>query len=250
VNSWVNSDYLSDDLTAAKTAEISSLMDQNIKINRVSSPVASFHYQLYNISRTGNEKAPSVVLVIVLFALPALAIKKRHTAMYISASALAGFEVIILLTLQITAGNMYHLTGLILAGIMSGLAIGAGNELRFLRPSNPFFKMVLLMAFYTGFGFAYSLVSGMNGGLISVILIVAFAIIPSILTGNIFRHLTSGTEDPENSPLVYSADLAGSAAGFILVAGIIMPAFGITNTMFLLGLLIMAGIVFGTIRNN
>ena len=249
-NKWVNNDFLSDDITAAKTKEIISLMDKDIRVNKVSSPIASFHYQLYNLSRTRNEKIPSFVLMTLLFALPALSIKRRHTAMYISASALAGFEVVILLTLQIIAGNMYHLTGLIISGVMIGLAAGAGNDLSFLRPSDPVFKMILLLAFYICFGLTYSIISGMNGGMLSVTFILVFAIIPSILTGNIFRHLTSGTEDPENSSLVYSADLAGSAAGFILVAGVVIPAFGIVSTMFLLGVFIIAGIVFGTIRNN
>ena len=48
--------------------------------------------------------------------------------MYFSASALAGFEIIILLTLQLTAGNMYQSAGLILASLMAGLAIGAGTK--------------------------------------------------------------------------------------------------------------------------
>jgi spermidine synthase len=249
-NNWVNSDFLSDDLTAAKSEEIALLMDKEIKVNRVSAPVATFHYQLFNLSRNRNEKAPSVVLMIVLFALPALLIRKRHTAMYFSASALAGFEVIILLTLQISAGNMYHLTGLVIAGIMTGLAIGAGNDLRLLRSSSPVFKMVLLIAFYACFGLTYSFVSIMNGGELSVIIIIIFAILPAILTGNIFRHMASLTKDPENSSLVYSADLAGSAAGFLMVAGVVMPAFGIAATIILLGALVMAGILFGTIGNN
>jgi spermidine synthase len=249
-NNWVNTDFLSDDLTAAKSEEIISLIDKDIKVNRVSSPVATFHYQLFNLSRNRNEKAPSVVLMIMLFALPALSVKKRHTAMYFSASALAGFEVIILLTLQITAGNIYNLTGLVIAGIMTGLAIGAGNDLSFLRPHSPVLKMVLLIAFYAFFGLAYSFVSNMNGGGLSVTVLIAFATLPSIITGNIFRHLASGTNDPENSSLVYSADLAGSAAGFLLMAGVVMPAFGITTAITLLGVLIIAGLVFGTIGNN
>ncbi len=47
--------------------------------------------------------------------------------MYFSASALAGFEIIILLALQLTVGNMYQLTGLVIAAMMAGLAAGAGT---------------------------------------------------------------------------------------------------------------------------
>ncbi len=59
--------------------------------------------------------------------------------MYFSASALAGFEIIILLTLQMIIGNMYQLTGLVLAGLMAGLALGAGAMLSALQEvSSPF----------------------------------------------------------------------------------------------------------------
>ncbi len=51
--------------------------------------------------------------------------------MYFSASALAGFEIIILLSLQVMVGNMYQLTGLIIAGLMTGLAVGSGINIRF-----------------------------------------------------------------------------------------------------------------------
>ena len=59
-----------------------------------------------------------------------LLIKRRYMLMYFSASALAGFEIIILLTLQIIIGNMYQLTGLVIAGLMAGLAIGSGVNIK------------------------------------------------------------------------------------------------------------------------
>jgi hypothetical protein len=57
--------------------------------------------------------------------------------------------------------------------------------------------------------------------------------------------------DPSGTPsLVYSADLAGSAFGFIVVAGFTVPAFGIRLSVFFLALMIFAGFLFGTIRNK
>ena len=46
---------------------------------------------------------------------------------------------------------------------------------------------------------------------------------------------------------VYSADLAGSALGFILVTGVAIPALGIQASIFILSSLIFAGVLFGTI---
>jgi hypothetical protein len=49
---------------------------------------------------------------------------------------------------------------------------------------------------------------------------------------------------------VYSADLAGSALGFILVTGVAIPIFGIKTSIFLLASLIFTGLLFGTVRNK
>ena len=71
--------------------------------------------------------------MIILFVLPAAAVKRRNMLMYFSASALAGFEIVILLILQVIAGSMYQLTGLIIAALMAGLALGSGINNRSLN---------------------------------------------------------------------------------------------------------------------
>ena len=129
-NIYVSSDFLSDDLIIKKSDEVNSLMDHGIKQNRSAFPVACFHFQSYNFSKNLDEKIPAIVLMILVFAVPVLTIKRRNLLMYFSASALAGFEIIILLTLQLIIGNMYQLTGLVIAGLMTGLAIGAGADIQ------------------------------------------------------------------------------------------------------------------------
>ena len=115
-NIYVSSDFLSDDLIAKKSDEVNSLMDREIRQNRSAFPVACFHFQSYNFSKNLNEKIPSIILMITSLRSPVFTIKRRNLMMYFSASALAGFEIIIFLTLQLIIGNMYQLTGLIIAG--------------------------------------------------------------------------------------------------------------------------------------
>ena len=52
------------------------------------------------------------------------------------------------------------------------------------------------------------------------------------------------------SPAIYSADLAGSAFGFIFISGFAVPVLGIQASVFLLAVLIFGGILFGTILNK
>ncbi|MCX6254207.1 MAG: hypothetical protein NTV31_06985, partial [Bacteroidia bacterium] len=249
-NIYVSPDFLSDDLIAKKSDDFFSIIDRSIKQNRSAFPVACFHFQSYNFSKYLDEKVPAIVLMILLFAVPLLAIKRRNLLMYFSASALAGFEIIILLTLQLIIGNMYQLTGLIIAGLMAGLAVGAGADIKLLNSFSFRIKGIILLVFYSGFGLIYNYILALRSGLPAICLIILSAFLPALLTGHIFRELTMKTEGTQISSAIYSADLAGSAFGFILMSGVAIPAFGIKVSIFLLSSLIFAGFLFGIIRNK
>jgi spermidine synthase len=249
-NIYVSPDFLSDDLIKRKSEEVISLMDRGIRQNNSSFPVASFHFQSYNFSKNLNEKIPSIVLLIMLFAVPGTTIKRRNLIMYFSASALAGFEIIILLALQLIIGNMYQLTGLIISGLMAGLAIGAGVNLGFLNSVSLRSKSAVLICFYLCIGLIFNYILSLRSGLPALSILILSAFTPALLTGNIFRELTLDTEGKSTAPSIYSADLAGSAFGFIFISGFAVPAFGIKVSIFLLSSLIFAGFLFGTIRNK
>jgi hypothetical protein len=188
--------------------------------------------------------------MIIVFAIPGMAIKKRNLLMYFSASALAGFEIIILLTLQLIVGNMYQLTGLIIAGLMTGLAIGAGQNISFLNSVSLRKKVIFLMLFYIGFALIYNSIIIFVSGLPAIGVIIFSVFLPALYTGHIFRELTMNTEEIGTSAAIYSADLAGSAFGFIIISGFIVPAFGIQVSVFLLSGLIFAGLLLGTNSNK
>jgi hypothetical protein len=249
-NIYVSSDFLADDLITKKSEEVKLLINPEAKQNRSAFPIACFHLQSYYFSKNLDEKVPAIILIIMVFAMPVLAIKRRNLLMYFSASALAGFEIIILLTLQLIVGNMYQLTGLIIAGLMTGLAVGAGSEIRLLNSLSFKIKCVILLIFYTCIGLIYNYMLESISGLPAVGLIILLAFLPALITGNLFRELTRSTEVISTSSSIYSADLAGSALGFILVSGFAIPALGIQVSLFLLSGLIFAGFLFGTVRNK
>ncbi len=248
-NIYVSNDFLSDDLIMKKTVEISELMNPDIRQNKSSFPVASHHFQAYSFSKYAGEKIPAIVILLCVFAAPLLLIKGRYMLMYFSASALAGFEIIILLTLQIIVGNMYQLTGLIIAGLMAGLAIGSGVNIKLLNGLSPVKTGILLLIMYSLTGLLYNSITAIKHD-IAVGLIILTAFLPALLTGRIFRELTAKRHEMELISSVYSADLAGSALGFILVAGVAIPALGIQFSIFLLSSLILTGLLFGTIGNK
>lgn len=249
-NIYVNRSFLADDLIERKSAEIQALMDVGIRQNRADFPIACFHFQSYYISRSLNERIPAIVLMIIAFVIPFFAVKRRNMLMYFSASALAGFEIIILLALQLTVGNMYQLTGLVIAAMMAGLAAGAGIKMKFMETTDLRIKALALVIYYVALALCFNLISGFRGAFIPVLLILLSIILPSWMTGHIFRELTTGNKEVTGPGATYSADLAGSALGFILISGVAVPALGIRNSIILLAVFILAGILFGTKGNK
>jgi spermidine synthase len=248
-NIYVSPDYLSDELVIKKSVEISLLLNRESPKNSSAFPVGSFHFQSYKFSKNIDEKIPAIVLMILVFALPALKIKKKNILMYFSASALAGFEIIILFIIQLIAGNMYQVTGLVISGLMTGLAIGAGTDIPFLNSLHLRSKVVMLIVFYTCTGLLYDYILKFENGM-TIFFVIFSAFIPALLTGRIFRELTLRPEISSVSSAIYSADLTGSAFGFILISAVAVPVFGIKLSIFLLSSMIFAGLLFGTIRNK
>ena len=246
-NLYVNSDFLADDLITIKSVEISALIDQSVRQNSTMFPVASFHFQSYNLSKSINEKTIAILLLLVLFAMPVVAVKNKNLIMYFSASALAGFEIIVLLTLQMKIGSMYQLTGLIIAGLMAGLAAGAGINSGIISSISLRTKSIILALFYVITGLFYNYMPEFKSVVPAVLFLLFLAFLPGLITGNIFRMLTSGSDDQSLSPAIYSADLSGSAFGFIVISGFAVPAFGIQVSMFILSLMIFTGILLGTV---
>lgn len=249
-NVYVSSDFLEDDLITRKSDEVIALIDHGTKQNRSAFPVACLHSQSYQFSKNLGEKVPAIVLMFSVFALPVLTIKRRNLLMYFSASALAGFEIIILLSLQLMVGNMYQLTGLIIAGLMAGLAVGSGINIRLLNTISLRNKVILLILFYIIFGLIFNYVIELKSSLLSVILIMISGFLPASFTGRIFRELTGKKKGIAVSPAIYSADLAGSAFGFILISGFAVPLLGIQISAFLLAVLIFVGVLLGSIWNK
>ena len=145
---------------------------------------------------------------------------------------------------------MYQLTGLIMAGLMTGLAVGAGYGIRDTGSFSVRSKGVVLAIFYLLTGLLYNFVAKLTIGPVATILIVIMVFIPALITGQIFRELTTVHGGKEKFQATYSADLTGSAFGFILISGFIIPVLGITVAIFMSALLIFTGILLGTFGNK
>jgi len=249
-NIYVSPDFMADDLIQRKSDEILSLIDSSVKKNRALFPVACFYFQSYNLSRDPAAKSLAIFILIIVFSLSLITVKRNNIIMYFSALSLAGFEIILLLILQLTIGNMYQLSGIIIASLMAGLAAGSGTDLR-IKWNIPVWVIPLSLVLYYAFiAFCLNLMLSLTGIFPAILFIVAAGFPPSFITGYLFRKLTISDDKGSLASSVYSSDLAGSAIGFILISGVMIPAFGLRLSLLLLSGLIFAGILFGTNRNK
>lgn len=249
-NIYVGPDYMSDDLITARSEEVASLIDHRIKTNKSDHPIACFYYQSFNLSKNLNEKIPAIVLMAALFALSLKTISKDDSIMYFSAFALAGYEIILLLVLQLTIGNMYQATGLIISGLMTGLAIGSGMDILIFNNRSAGKKTLMLIAIYVIIGISIKRIMTLDGQFIVAGLLILSGFFPAAITGSFFRQLTLPGITDSNSSHVYSADLAGSAMGFIIFSGLSVPLLGISLSIFLLPVLIFIGFLVSSISNK
>jgi hypothetical protein len=225
-------------------------MDNSIKYNRSTLPIACFYYQSFNLSKNLNEKIPAIILLTLLFAVSLRNFRTENAIMYFSAFALAGYEIILLLLLQLTIGNMYQLTGLIISGLMAGLAIGSGIKIQFPGKKPAGIKALLLILFYAIAGFSIERIISINGNFMLTGLLILSGFLPAVITGSFFRDLTSVEIINSGSSRVYSADLSGSALGFIAFSGLAVPLLGISKSLLILPVLILSGFLFTSISKK
>jgi hypothetical protein len=165
--------------------------------------------------------------------------------MYFNASSLAGFEIIILALVQITAGNIYQMTSLVLAVAMAGLAAGSVKNYRISGKLTPAFICFTSAVFFVIVAFLTDHLLLINNSRLASIILLLILFVPSFLTGALFRKLTYNDSEGSYSQAVYSSDLAGSATGFIMTAGLLIPLLGIKFALLLLAVLNLSAFLFG-----
>ena len=234
-NSYVNSDYLDDTEIRMRGEQILLQVNGNAGMNSALKPFSSLLANILSLEKMGNSGEMITVLMVLLL-IPCLFIRRGGIMMFTSSAALAGFGMIMIFILQITAGNIYILSAIILALLMAGLAAGAsrGHLLSLTRLST---CAVLLAALYLVTGLlSPSLVTAAPRTVIMVTVI--FLPVAGFITGAVYRILTeAGITVTTGS--VYASDLAGAALGYLTVATLVVPLTGTAGACYILAALIL-----------
>jgi len=103
---------------------------------------------------------------------------------------------------------------------------------------------IILVFLYASTGLlAYRLAEVSCKPAVTVLLMLA-GFLPAVITGNLYRSLTSNGAAGHNPSRVYSSDLSGSAIGFIMFSGLAVPLLGISISLYILPFLVATGFLF------
>lgn len=238
--SYVNSDYLDDNEMRTKREQVLSQVDPDAGMNTALRPVSSLFANILSLEKMGMRGG--VIALLAMLMIISLVFARRGTVMMFATSAgLAGFGMIMIFILQMTVGNIYVLSAVILTLLLTGLAAGAAWGQAFALKTLTVCAL-LLAALYVLTGLlAPSLVTATPGTVLTVMFIALPA--AGLITGAIYRILTTSGSRPCTGA-IYASDLAGSALGYLTVSTLLVPLAGTANACFVLaGLILVSAIV-------
>jgi spermidine synthase len=239
-STYVNSDYLNDSEIKAKAEQILAQVDRKAGVNTVMRPVTSLFANLLSLERMGM-RGGIIFLLSILIIIPFAFLSRGGPVMFASSAGLAGFGMIMIFLLQMTVGNIYILSAVILTLLMGGLATGAAFGGRIaLKSLN--ICVLLLTSLFTLTGLLAPSLSASSPGPVLVFILVVMPV-TGVVTGAVYRLLTARGEGMITGR-VYAADLAGSALGYLTAATILVPLAGIANACFVLaGFILISGFI-------
>ncbi|HCC71676.1 MAG TPA: hypothetical protein DEQ09_11070 [Bacteroidales bacterium] len=241
-NTYVNSYYLNNEIINFNSEQVLGVIDSMITKNTLDKPRAVFYNQKHEMEKGGSNRLPVIIVICLLLLIPFVTGSNSSRTMYSTSLNLAGTEILALILIQSTAGNFYQLAGLLIAVVMGGLAAGS------LSGKNIDIKLVNLSPVLLGilgimFAFISSFILKRQYGLIPVIISLFIVIIPSLVAGHYYRRSTEQDSDSKTISGIYFADLCGAALGFLVIAGLLVPMYGIKSTFYILAFINFASYI-------
>ena len=237
---YVNRNYIDDQLLSQRSAEITKTLDPDVDVNRDFYPVAYYRQMQYWLSYFSfNPWIPAAIagaiLVVVLFKLNAVTF-----GMLTGGLTASSVEVLLLVSFQMIYGYVYQATGVIITVFMAGLAAGSwydhGRRIQ-VRMARYAFIQGLMGIFCVLLPVCLTLVkeNGSDGIVYAAFTLLTF--IMGFMVGIEFSMATKllkGSVSAVASGL-YSVDLLGSAIGALTISVYLLPQLGIVLACIVIG---------------
>ncbi|MCH7657690.1 MAG: hypothetical protein IIB05_05165 [Bacteroidetes bacterium] len=249
-NQYVNKYYLDDTLIRNRSNFFMAQLDKNAGINRDFEPSAYFHQisswlSYYQLNMWVFGGVVFLVMIILMIRLNTV-----QVGIFAGGFAASSSEVILIIAFQIIYGYVYLMTGIIIAVFMGGMTLGAVIGRKIIKTPGPFS--------FSGNQLAIGLFALLLPLLINIAkpitdhqyivhsLFFILTLVISFLVGSLFS-MASRIQKGHVSAVtagIYSADLAGSAFGALIVSAFLIPLIGLAKVSIVVGLfnILFAGI--------
>jgi spermidine synthase len=253
---YVNPYYLDLFSLQERSQQIEKIIQVGDLLNHDFRPRAYFLQLDYWLSHFNTNFWMPVIILIILIVAAGLRSGPLETGIFTAGFTGAAAELIVLIGIQVVFGYIYLYLAIIVTVFMSGLATGA-------LVADKIFGEIT----YLKFRLTQSLLSAITLLMAITFLLIDKAQLPEILLHAIFISLTflvafvSGllfasaailrkSSIASTTSRLYSTDLAGSAAGALLTAILLIPLFGLTGSLAVIIILNLLALLYSVIRKN
>ncbi len=234
--------YFNEELFTRRMQGINEAIAAETSVNSVFEPKAFLGLTAWWLGRfpsAGIWIIAAVLLLVLGFGfLPG---NRTLSSMFLLGAAGSGLQIILMFLLQLSAGSVYLLGGLLLSSFMAGLAAGSSNRIRNLagKAGKSPNLIIVLFCLITASTVPAALWIALPGGLILIksSLVIILSFLAALLTGLFFSIQSEIRTGMRDAGMLYAFDLAGGALGALAFPMVIVP---------ICGLLTAAGIVSGS----
>ena len=254
---YVNEYYLDDASLKERSNKIMKRISVEAPINRDFEPIACYRQLRYWLSYPGNTDIYVIIIPVILLLLFA-GIRSGGITVALFSAGLSSFslEIILILTFQVLYGYVYLMTGIFFTLFMAGLATGVFLAKHFTKRAffNQLIKLQFISILLIGLSLATIYFSrDFQRSLVLMHILYGLLIVGiATVTGALF-HIASILKSGDINKVAatnYSADLAGSAAGALLVNAWIVPSYGFIASLFIVAGVSMCGIILLLIKKQ
>jgi spermidine synthase len=261
-NRFITEDYLRYRLTTDRIAQAEKLFAERegARANREFWPVAYYYQSLFwldhfypKISRAfaGIARKFWPIAIAAIIVLTLVAGRRRSSVRTpILSVATAGFslmaaEIVVIFLYQTVVGFLYYRLALLIAALMAGMALGVWLANRRLESKavteGTLVKLHIVLAIFCAFLFAASTQLGALPLAFAEVALLVLAELAGMFGAMVFPvanhlYLETQLEPQRRTGIIYGADVAGSAVGAMLPSIVLIPLYGVWQTLLFVGL--------------
>lgn len=254
-NSYVNSNYLNNDLLKYRSDKVLESYTGINTLNYDYKPSVYLSYIQHWMGYYGNNFWIIPIVCFLIIFLYFIFAKPMRLVMFTSGFAGAGVEIVLLVVFQVLVGYVYLFLGVIITLFMAGLSIGAFLS-RKVKASDINKLTILIQLASAIFVLVVSLLIILMKDIVNVFviqfLISCCLLITSILVGYQYGIAVAVKKEETGKIIsaVYSADLVGSAIGSLLVAILLIPLLGLSETLYFLSFMHFLTLLFYLLKQK